>query len=144
MNDAENLELAQKYLRSRKISFIVLKYGSYSQYQLKQILKRVTAAIWIGGTESQGLALIEFWSMNIPTLVLKKLDWFSPDGQSFSASSAPYMSDLAGIFSNSTTFSDLDFELFFSRFSEFSPRSSVKETFSLTNCASVLFKLLKG
>jgi len=144
LNDSENLELAQNYLRNRNISFMVLKYGSYSQYQLKQILKRVTAAIWIGGTESQGLALIEFWSMNIPTLVLRKLDWFSPDGQSFPASSAPYMNDLAGLFSNSTVFSDLDFDSFFSRFNEFSPRSSVKETFSLTNCASTLLNLLKA
>jgi hypothetical protein len=142
LNDTENLEIAENFLRSRNISFIVLRYGSYSKTQLKRTLKRVTAAIWIGGTESQGLALIEFWSMNIPTLVLKKSNWISPDGQIFPASSAPYMNDKEGLFSNSTIFSESDFEYFFSKLSEFSPRNEVKEIFSLTSCASSLLKLL--
>ena len=141
-SDVENLKFSKEYLRKHELRFTVLEYGSYTQSQFKSILNRVNAAIWIGGTESQGLALLECWAMNVPTLVLKKETWYNSDGQPFPASSAPYMSDPLGQFSNSTDFSEDDFERFFSGLKDFSPRESVQETFNLAICASSLLKVL--
>ena len=143
LNDIENLRCAEDYLREHKIRFSVLKYGNYSQHQFKSILNRVSAAIWIGETESQGLALLESWSMNVPTLVLKKETWHNSDGQAHPASSAPYMSDLVGQFSNSTSFSEADFKDFFSSLEDFSPRQFISDSFNLISCASNLLKLLE-
>jgi hypothetical protein len=49
--------------------FRVVSYGSYSPAQFRQILRRSTAAIWFGVSESQGLALAESWSCDVPTWV---------------------------------------------------------------------------
>ena len=144
LRDVENRAHAEDYLRNRQIDYEVLEYGSYSQSQFKTVLNQVNAAIWIGGTESQGLALLECWTMNVPTLVLKNTIWRSPDGRVYPASSAPFMSAAAGRFSNSDVFCEEDFEDFFSTLKSFSPREWVEEPFSLTNCASRLLVLLES
>lgn len=142
LNEVENLRRAEAYLRKFDFSFTTLVYGSYSQPHFKSVLNRVVAAIWIGSTESQGLALIECWSMDIPTLVLKKNIWCDPIGNQFQSSSAPFMSDSTGLFSSSSTFSENDFHHFFSKLDDFSPREYVNENFDLVDCASSLLKLL--
>jgi hypothetical protein len=143
LTDVENLKAARDFLRKRNILFTVLEYGSYSQEEFKSVLNRVSAAIWIGDTESQGLALLESWSMNVPTLVLKKETWYNSDGEPFPASSAPYLSKTVGQFSNSSTFSEEDFDSFLVQFKSFSPRVTVEETFNLTSSASNLIKILE-
>ncbi len=143
LKDIENLFLAKSYLKHREIRYEVIKYGSYSQSQLKTVLSRVSAAIWIGGTESQGLALLECWAMDVPTLVLKTTSWHSPDGQLYSASSAPYMTEAVGQFSSSSVFRNEDFENFFSKLKDFSPRATVNDSFNLAKCTSNLLKLLE-
>ncbi len=143
VNDLENRRCAESYLQSRQIDYEVLEYGSYSQSQFKKTLNRVTAAIWIGGTESQGLALLECWSMDVPTLVLKNMSWRSPNNQIYPASSAPYMTETAGLLSKSDKFCKEDFEDFFSKLKHFSPRESVQESFNLANRATHLFELLE-
>jgi len=143
LNDVDNLQCVEDYLQKQEIRFNVLKYGSYSQSELKSILNRANAAIWIGGTESQGLALLECWSMNVPTLVLKNETWYSPNGSPYPASSAPYMSDEMGQFSSSSLFTDGDFKEFFSKLNEFSARDSSQKTFNLVDCASRLFSILE-
>jgi hypothetical protein len=89
------------------------------------------------------LALLECWSMNVPTLVLKKESWYCVDGQPYPASTTLYIFDSVGQFSNSTAFSEDDFKYFFSKLKNFSPRESVRESFGLTGCASRLFELLE-
>lgn len=143
LNDVENLRSAEDFLQKQEIRFIVLEYGSYSQSEFKSILSRVKAAIWIGGTESQGLALLECWSMNVPTLVLKNETWYSPNGSPYPASSAPYMSDGMGQFSTSSVFTESDFKQFFSKLNDFSARDSSQKTFNLVDCASRLLSILE-
>jgi len=143
LNDVDNLRCVEDYLQMQGVRFNVLKYGSYSQSELKSILNRATAAIWIGGTESQGLALLECWSMNVPTLVLKNETWYSPNGSPYPASSAPYMSHEMGQFSTSSQFTEGDFKGFFSKLNEFSARDSSQKTFNLVDCASRLFSILE-
>lgn len=142
-NDAENLRIAEEYLERNQIRFTVFKYGFYTQSQFKSTLNRASAAIWIGGTESQGLALLECWSMNVPTLVLKNDIWQGADGRTYPASSAPYLLDSIGLFSHSSNYSEDDFQIFFSNLDNFSPRRAVYESFSLSACASNLLKQLE-
>lgn len=47
---------------------IILRYGTYSQPQYKEILTQCRFAVFISRSESQGLALAECWAMDIPTL----------------------------------------------------------------------------
>ncbi|MBS1986305.1 hypothetical protein JST99_00020 [Candidatus Dependentiae bacterium] len=75
---------------------IRLRYGHHTAVQYKAVLEQVSLAIFISLSESQGIALAEAWSMNVPTLV-----WNSgklhAHGRIYSAVSAsPYLTELTG------------------------------------------------
>ena len=48
---------------------VTIQYGKYSQAEYRKMLQRAKIAIFFGGTESQGLAILEAWSCNVPTLI---------------------------------------------------------------------------
>jgi hypothetical protein len=59
--------LIQQAKESEEFDFIT--YGSYSPSKYRALLQRAKCVIWFGIPESQGLALAESWSCNVPTLV---------------------------------------------------------------------------
>ena len=77
----------------------VVVYGEYSQELWRDALDQSVAAVFMTGTESQGIALAEAWAMDVPTFVyehspLKPLfvfeRWFPL------ASEAPYVNYMNG------------------------------------------------
>lgn len=56
-------------LRLAGLDFREITYGSYSQNEYKTLLQKSSCVIYIGGSESQGIALLEAWAMNVPTFV---------------------------------------------------------------------------
>ncbi len=59
-----------EYLDTNSISYKLLEYGTYSEDTYISLLKKARMCIWIGCAESQGFALQECLSMNVPILVL--------------------------------------------------------------------------
>jgi len=133
IKDFQKLDLANQviaHLESLGHKYSILNYGSYTKRDFKKTLDRSFAAIWIGGTESQGLALLETWFMNVPTLVLK-CDVFR-DGTStnFLASSAPYLSTSCGAFFSDSERSTDEISFFLKNIDRFSPRDWAMKNFS--------------
>lgn len=105
----EELEFVRTELKSKNIDFVVIRYGSYSEKKYKSLLSRCRYVIWLGRQESQGIALQEALSCNIPVLVCdvryygqrsdqKSLENFNNDQISYpGATSAPYFDDRCGI-----------------------------------------------
>lgn len=131
-----------RWLECVHISARKIEYGSYTESDYKNSLDWADLMIVLGGTESQGIAMAEAWSMNVPTLVRSKMTWRAPDGGGFQASASPYLSEWTGAF-----FSEEE-ELFFLidrwRSSEvgFAPRSWVLENMSDEICAKNLLRLI--
>lgn len=50
---------------------VVIEYGKYQLKHYKKVLNEVMFAIFLSESESQGIALLESWSMDVPTLVWK-------------------------------------------------------------------------
>ena len=48
----------------------IFRYGNYKEAEYQAALERSKAAIWLGGTESQGFALMEAMASGLPILVL--------------------------------------------------------------------------
>lgn len=74
----------------------VIVYGKYAAENYRQQLANATFAVFLSRSESQGLALAEAWSMDVPTLV-----WDSQEneicGRRYSViSTAPYLTDACG------------------------------------------------
>jgi len=84
--------LAQLGLKHR-----VIRYGEYSPGTYRAALNSAVACIFLTESESQGLALAEAWSMDVPTLVLQRQTRVI-NGLHMTVSTAPYLTDLAGHF----------------------------------------------
>jgi hypothetical protein len=79
----------------------VLTYGSFARADFLSRLNRSRRLVYIGASESQGIALFEAWSRDVPTFVLR-CDRTELLGSSYRCSAAPYLSEATGAF-----FSDL-------------------------------------
>lgn len=120
--------------RDRK-SFEVLTYGAFEQQDYFEKVARAKSLIYIGKSESQGLALQEAWARGTPTLVLEQ-SHFNYRGYSFKAEkvSAPYLNEQSGMFFKKEEF-DKKFSEFFEKINEYSPYTYVKENLSDKVCA---------
>ena len=103
---------------------IIVEYGKYSTRQYKSFLEDSFAAIWLAGTESQGMALAEAWAMDVPTLV-RESNERNIFGKSWIASAAPYLSDSTGSFFNENEDFLAQYDLFLENISGFKPRDWV-------------------
>lgn len=83
-------------LRSYGWNPIRVRYGNYNSLHFKNLLEQSRFAVFISITESQGLALAEAWSMNVPTLVWNNGN-LAYQGFIFSVVSAcPYLTKSTG------------------------------------------------
>ena len=81
----------------------VIKYGKYTPREYRQALDDAIFMIWLSRSESQGLALLEALSMNVPALVWDPGQWkyYSQELEKEfifgTASSCPYFSSQYGL-----------------------------------------------
>jgi hypothetical protein len=125
---------------SMGLKFKVVTYGKYTRASFRRALRKCRAAIWLGTSESQGIALLECWAMDIPTLVRsQELFVDRVTGKVFASSAAPYLDRECGeefsaanlnfntiskFLNDSITKSPRDYVL-----SEFSPRKILEQLF---------------
>ncbi len=129
LSKRRNLPILSKvvsYLESQneRFHYDLLFYGGFTQEQYFNILKSRTHMVYLSESESQGLALLEAWARNVPTLVWDK-GYFEYQGKKVEGKiGAPYVSEQTG-----KTFKNIqDFERIFEEFisEKFSPREWVK------------------
>jgi hypothetical protein len=128
-----NDKLAEKiacWLGKQAISHQIITYGQYQISEYKTQLEQAKALIWLSRTESQGIALLEALAMNVPVLCLENTYWkyYSPNlKKTFiysAATSAPYFSELCGVFfKDFTDFRRKFYSEFTTRLSYFQPRN---------------------
>lgn len=76
---------------------IIVRYGYYNQQRYKELLDHAVFAVFVSISESQGLALAESWSMNIPTIVWDQ-QYLAAHGREYHiVSSCPYLSKATGV-----------------------------------------------
>ena len=122
------------------LRYKVVTYGKYTQRSFRRILRKCQAAVWLGITESQGIALLECWAMDVPTLV-RSQDSFEDNvtGKDFDSSSAPYLSRECGAQIYAT---DLNIDSFFTFLKESLAKSPREYVISQFSAAKMLDKLL--
>jgi hypothetical protein len=85
------------YLESNGYSVDLIEYGTFTQEEYRSKLNRAKFLVGFVASESQGIAWAEAWSMDVPTLIWKN-DENNINGRKFSTSSAPYLSEVTGLF----------------------------------------------
>lgn len=120
-----------------------VKYGDYTINQYRSLLDKSKFMVFISRSESQGIALAEAWSMDVPTLVFDPKEFLFGDRVLHNVSSSPYLSTTAG-----ATWKELGQLSALIRdkkmFDGFAPRKYALEQFTDEYCARKLIRLFNN
>jgi hypothetical protein len=134
-------------LNHKRISFQIVPYGAYDEEEYIDVLRKSRYCIWHGRLESQGIALQEALSCNVPMIVcdvthigqLKHARVEFPDSvKHIPATSIPYFSEACGI--RVTNLDELEeaIDIMEGNAKLYEPRSYVIENLSLEGQAKKL------
>jgi len=119
----------------------VIKYGSYERNTFKKELNRAAFSIFLSVTESQGIALAESWSMDVPTIVWNPEIDLTYLGCTYKKTSAcPYLTAHTGL--TWKTFEDLDRIIKNIDVTAFKPREWILQNMTNRIAALQLLKLM--
>jgi hypothetical protein len=146
----QELQYILNFLNSKNITYKIFDYTSrYSEEEYLQHLQKSKYGIWIGRHESQGFALQEALSCNVPLCVWGVQNMSQEFGSHFfpyPASTVPYWDSRCGeIF-----YEPNDFNAIFDKFllnvsnGNYSPREFIMENLSIDICEKRLFDLVEG
>jgi len=137
------VDSTDKFIRKNGFETKVLEYGLYSHTEFRNELCNSSLLIgFTNGSESQGIAWAESWSMDIPTLIHRN-DIQSYRGREFACSTAPYLTSDNGSFF-------IDYNDFKEKFTEwkkkekvYNARYWVEENMTDRVCSLKLYKRLR-
>lgn len=141
-------------LRRSGQRFEIVTYGNYQEVEYQKLLSQAKALVWIGRSESQGIALLEALSMNVPTLVwdIEKFgQWEGGSQAGFSAAqlnfspvtAAPYFNETCGLkFTDGKKLSEHLTE-FLDKLWTFSPHAYIENNLSLKKQAAAFLEIFK-
>jgi hypothetical protein len=126
------------FLAKRGYATALVSYGFYSPARYRRLLNAAMAMVFITQSESQGLALAEAWSMDVPTFVIDNRERLVL-GRPVHVSTAPYLTEATGRFWSEPE--ELESHLAASSMARFTPRLWVTENMSDRVCAQKLLAL---
>jgi hypothetical protein len=137
------LETIYDSLRQEHLRYEILEYGKFKQRTYFEKLNATKMLIYLSHSESQGLALQEAWSRNVPTLVFNR-GYYEYNGNHFVNDyiSAPYLTKETGMFFNEETFTTI-FKLFINNLDTFTPKEYVSENLSDAVCAKKFLTIIE-
>ena len=123
-----DLEKAIDFLKSKNLTYTIIEYGKYSEQDLLNSIAKSKYGLLINNTETQGIAVQEMMSCNLPLLVWDVKEWNDRgDNNKAASTSVPYFDNTCGeIF-----YSADDFENAYNKFisNSYQPREYI-----LKNC----------
>ena len=135
----------ESILEAQGLRPIRLRYGHYTPAEYKRALDDSVLAVFLSAFETQGLALAEAWSMDVPTLVWNPRAEASWRGRSFAAgSSAPYLSPVTGLPWTAIEELPKTLEFALGHIEEFHPRAWVLGNMTDARCSRTLLEIIKA
>lgn len=134
------LQLIKHYLAARNLNYEIIYYGQYKEQEFLNVISKSRFAIILDNTESQGIAIQEIMSSNLPLFVWDKINW-SNEKYSCEATSIPNWNSNCGIFFHNPTEFEYKFGLFLDTLDNFNPRKFVLQELSLEEQAKKLINL---
>jgi hypothetical protein len=134
----EELAFVENLLRYHRVPYRIFSYGSYSEAEYMEYLKGAKYGIWLDAHESQGFALEEALSMNVPLLVWNVRFMSQEYGSSYPdvvATSIPYWDDSCGeVVYDWEEFMRV-YPMFLSKLASYRPREFVIKDLSMDVCS---------
>jgi hypothetical protein len=122
----------------------VIQYGNYSEGQLLDLLRRTKCCVVFDNTESQGIALQEIMSTNVPLVVYDKTTWDDrSEAPGTPATSVPYWDERCGeIQTLGTSLKDSILEVYYNN--SYSPREYIIQNLDLKTRALEIVSLFEN
>lgn len=139
--DPQNLTEIIDFLNLKNKTYQIVKYGYYNESDFISLISNSKYGLVIDNTESQGIAIQEMMSCNLPLLVWDITEW-NHRGQQYivPATSVPYWSKECGeIFYNIEELNE-KFNLFITK--NYEPRNFILNNLSLPKMATEIIQLL--
>lgn len=141
----DTIEAYRLLVEQRGYKVDIIRYGSYTQEQYKNLLQQSELIVGFTTAESQGITWAEAWSSDVPTLLWYK-DKHSYNhprskGRVFASSTAPYLTEDTGRFFRNIEEFENAFSAWESNPGRFMPRQWVLENMSDEVCARRLCEL---
>jgi len=143
----DDLLFIKDKLKEMDISYTLISYDyRYKEQEYRELLKNAKYGIWVGRHESQGFALEEALSCNVPLLVWDVLSMNQENGPNYAdipATTIPYWDSRCGeIFYRREHF-DYAYRLFMAKLRHFTPREYVLSNLTMEKCENQFMKLLR-
>jgi hypothetical protein len=144
----QELNFIENVLRSNNIEYRVFSYRHrYDENEYVEYLQNAKYGIWLDAHESQGFALEEALSCNVPLLVWSVTSMNQEYGQNYAdipATTIPYWDERCGeVFYNISEFGE-KINLFLSKLNSYKPREFIIEKLSMNVCEQQLIKLIEN
>jgi len=137
-------EAIKRKLENQGFEYLEIVCGEYTPDQYKLALSSAKLAIFVSVTETQGLAIFEAWSCNVPTLHFDPGVWSYQGIEYKKASSCPYLEPkLGGRFSGVSDF-DCEFKSVLDNIEEFTPREIVLKNYTIAHSMKKLSQILSS
>lgn len=139
-------------LDTTKVCYQIIRYGAYQEDEYRSLLARARAMVWLGRSESQGIALLEALAADVPVLVSNIIhfgDWEGPGHGRFTAAelafpgatAAPYFDAACGMIANNVDETIAILPRFLTTLSAYTPRAYVEAHLSLERQARAMIDL---
>jgi hypothetical protein len=139
-----------KKIEQSGLSYREITYGQYQETEFHNLLQQCKGMIFLCEHESQGFAICEALSMNVPVLAWDQGFWLDPNRFTWGelnpvpASSVPFFSDKCGMrFGDPQEFDKL-IEVFWAGIENniFNPREYILETLTLKKSAERMLQII--
>jgi hypothetical protein len=143
----DDLAFIDNKMRELDISYRLFSYDHrYNEADYKNCLQNAKYGIWVGRHESQGFALEEALSCNVPLLVWDVLSMnqeYGPNYDDIPATAIPYWDSRCGEVFYKREHFDYTYQVFMSKLYEFNPREYIVSQLSIEKCESRFIDLMK-
>jgi hypothetical protein len=141
------LNLIETFLTIKNYNYRIFSYKNrYSEEEYKEYLQNSKFGIWVGGHESQGFALEEALSCNVPLLVWSVQSMKQEYGSTYDdipATTIPYWDERCGEYFHNLTEIEDTFNSFISKLETYTPREYIVENVSIETCEQNLIDIIK-
>jgi glycosyltransferase involved in cell wall biosynthesis len=146
--DPNDLLLIQHFLNNKNYEFQIFSYKDrYNEEDYLNYLKQAKFGIWVGGHESQGFALEEALSCNVPLLVWNVQSMkqeYRSNYNDIAATSISYWDERCGEYFYNVNELENTFNTFISKLETYKPREYILENLTIEICEQKLIQLVKN
>ena len=141
--NVEEISKAIDFLESKNLSYNVISYGAYSESDFELMTCQSRFCFLVNGSESQGIAVQEMMSSNVPLFVWDVSEW-NDQGEEYKVpcSSVPYWDETCGEKFYHENEMEETFSKFCDKISSYRPREFVEKNLSYKRSIEILMEIL--